>query len=106
MVSGLIGPGRRHRAGPGPYWIFIGLVQVAVAVMLLVPRTATLGAGIAEGFTHLLRLRASQLNGCAYCVRLHTRDAIQAGESSDRVSVLPAWRELFQPEGARGAGPL
>jgi AhpD family alkylhydroperoxidase len=58
-----------------------------------------LTAGIADGFTHLLRLRASQLNGCAYCVRLHTRDALQAGESSDRVSVLPAWRETtyFSP---------
>ena len=50
-------------------------------------------AGIAEGFAHLLRLRASQLNQCAYCVRLHTRDALAAGESSDRISVLPAWRE-------------
>lgn len=50
-------------------------------------------AGIDEGFAHLLRLRASQLNGCAYCVRLHTRDALASGESSDRISVLPAWRE-------------
>jgi AhpD family alkylhydroperoxidase len=50
-------------------------------------------AGIAEGFAHLLRLRASQLNGCAYCVRLHTRDALASGESADRISVLPAWRE-------------
>lgn len=50
-------------------------------------------AGIAEGFTYLLRLRASQLNQCAYCVRLHTRDALASGESSDRISVLPAWRE-------------
>ena len=50
-------------------------------------------AGIAEGFAHLLRLRASQLNGCAYCVRMHTRDALKSGESSDRASVLPAWRE-------------
>lgn len=50
-------------------------------------------AGIAEGFAHLLRLRASQLNQCAFCIRLHTRDALACGESSDRVSVLPAWRE-------------
>lgn len=50
-------------------------------------------AGIAEGFAHLLRLRASQLNQCAFCVRLHTRDALASGESSDRISVLPAWRE-------------
>lgn len=50
-------------------------------------------AGLDEGFTHLVRLRASQLNRCAYCVRLHTRDALLSGESTDRVSVLPAWRE-------------
>lgn len=50
-------------------------------------------AGISEGFAHLLRLRASQLNGCAFCVRLHTRDALASGETSDRISVLPAWRE-------------
>ena len=50
-------------------------------------------AGLAEGFAHLLRLRASQLNQCAYCVRMHTRDALKGGETSDRVSVLTAWRE-------------
>lgn len=50
-------------------------------------------AGIAEGFAHLLRLRASQINQCAFCVRLHARDAMASGESADRVAVLPAWRE-------------
>jgi AhpD family alkylhydroperoxidase len=50
-------------------------------------------AGIIEGFAHLLRLRASQLNQCAYCVRLHTKDALNSGESIERISVLPAWRE-------------
>jgi AhpD family alkylhydroperoxidase len=50
-------------------------------------------AGLVEGFTHLLRLRASQLNQCAFCVRMHTRDALASGESIDRISVLPAWRE-------------
>lgn len=50
-------------------------------------------AGIADGFSHLLRLRAAQLNHCAFCVRMHTRDALATGETSDRISVLPAWRE-------------
>jgi AhpD family alkylhydroperoxidase len=50
-------------------------------------------AGLADGFTHLLRLRASQINQCAFCVRMHTRDALKSGESTDRISVLPAWRE-------------
>jgi AhpD family alkylhydroperoxidase len=48
---------------------------------------------IDEGFAHLLRLRASQLNQCAFCVRLHTADALASGESTDRIAVLPAWRE-------------
>ena len=54
---------------------------------------ATSIGGLLEGFVHLLRLRASQINKCAYCVRLHSRDASKSGESNDRISVLPAWRE-------------
>ncbi|MNE63621.1 Carboxymuconolactone decarboxylase family protein [compost metagenome] len=40
-----------------------------------------------------MRLRASQINHCAFCIRLHTRDALASDESSDRIAVLPAWRE-------------
>jgi AhpD family alkylhydroperoxidase len=65
----------------------------AVAAMEKLASEAAASAGIAEGFSHLLRLRASQINQCAFCVRMHTRDALATGESSDRISVLPAWRE-------------
>ena len=65
----------------------------AVAAMEKLASEATVAAGIAEGFSHLLRLRASQINQCAFCVRMHTRDALATGESNDRISVLPAWRE-------------
>jgi AhpD family alkylhydroperoxidase len=65
----------------------------AVAGLERLASDALSSAGIADGFSHLLRLRASQLNQCAYCVRMHTRDAAASGESSDRISVLPAWRE-------------
>ena len=41
----------------------------------------------------LVRLRASQLNGCAYCVDLHTTDALAAGEHPQRVTAVPVWRE-------------
>ncbi|MGZ4339932.1 MAG: carboxymuconolactone decarboxylase family protein [Gaiellaceae bacterium] len=41
----------------------------------------------------LVRLRASQLNGCAYCVDMHSRDARAAGESERRLALLPVWRE-------------
>ena len=54
---------------------------------------ATKSAGLDEGFCHLLKLRASQINQCAFCVRMHTRDALASGESTDRLSVLTAWRE-------------
>lgn len=50
-------------------------------------------AGFGKGFVALLEVRASQLNGCAHCLRMHAREALEAGESADRLSVLPAWRE-------------
>ena len=43
----------------------------------------------------LVRARASQLNGCAYCVDMHSRDAREAGESERRLYALPVWREPF-----------
>jgi AhpD family alkylhydroperoxidase len=41
----------------------------------------------------LLRIRASQLNGCAYCIDMHTKDARAIGETEQRLYALPAWRE-------------
>ena len=41
----------------------------------------------------LVRIRASQLNGCAYCIDMHTKDARAAGETEQRIYALPAWRE-------------
>jgi AhpD family alkylhydroperoxidase len=41
----------------------------------------------------LVRVRASQLNGCAYCIDMHTKDARAIGESEQRLYALPAWRE-------------
>ncbi len=41
----------------------------------------------------LIRIRASQLNGCAYCIDMHTKDARAAGEDEQRLYALPAWRE-------------
>lgn len=65
----------------------------AVAELDKLSAATAAAAGLATGFTHLLRLRASQLNQCAFCVKLHTGDALASGESIGRVSVLPAWRE-------------
>lgn len=41
----------------------------------------------------LVRVRASQLNGCAYCVDMHTKDARAGGETEQRLYALPVWRE-------------
>ena len=49
----------------------------------------------------LIRIRASQLNGCAYCVNTHTQDALKAGESGARINLISVWREatnVFTPE--------
>ena len=54
---------------------------------------AAVDAGWSKGFTHIVKLRASQINGCAFCLRMHSRDALAAGECTDRLAVLPGWRE-------------
>jgi len=41
----------------------------------------------------LIKVRASQINGCAYCIAMHTRDARKLGESDERMHLLNAWRE-------------
>jgi AhpD family alkylhydroperoxidase len=41
----------------------------------------------------LIRIRASQLNGCAYCLNMHTKDARSLGEKEERLYTLSAWRE-------------
>lgn len=48
---------------------------------------------------HLVKTRASQINGCAYCVHMHTREARRDGESEERLYLLSAWREspLYTP---------
>jgi AhpD family alkylhydroperoxidase len=50
-------------------------------------------AGIDPLSVELVRIRVSQLNGCAFCLRMHVRDALDKGESTDRIAVVPAWRE-------------
>jgi AhpD family alkylhydroperoxidase len=52
----------------------------------------------------LVRIRASQINGCAYCIDMHTKDARAIGETEQRVYALPAWRETpFFTEKERAA---
>jgi AhpD family alkylhydroperoxidase len=49
--------------------------------------------GLEHGLIHLLKLRASQINGCAYCIDMHSKDARALGETEQRLYALDAWRE-------------
>ncbi|GAA2542286.1 MULTISPECIES: carboxymuconolactone decarboxylase family protein [Streptomyces] len=62
-------------------------------------RDVAAAAGLDRILVELINIRVSQLNACAYCLSLHTRAALRAGESTQRLGVLPAWRdtELFSP---------
>jgi AhpD family alkylhydroperoxidase len=50
-------------------------------------------SGLEHSLVELVKTRASQINGCAFCIHMHTRDARRAGESEARLYLLDAWRE-------------
>ncbi len=56
-------------------------------------------AGIDERLRELVKIRASQINGCAFCIDMHTRSARALGETEERIYALNAWREtpFFTP---------
>src|SRR4051812_24147559 len=58
-------------------------------------KAGTLG----HGLVHLVKVRASYMNGCAYCIDMHTKDARAAGETEQRLFAVPVWREtpFFTP---------
>ena len=57
------------------------------------------GTGLEPSLVELVKLRASYMNGCAYCVDMHTRDASAHGETAQRLHAVPVWREtpFFTP---------
>lgn len=60
--------------------------------------------GLEHGLLELVKYRASQLNGCAWCMDMHTKDARAAGETEQRLYLLSAWRECpFYNERERAA---
>ena len=67
-------------------WKAAGAYSQAVA-------TAASDAGLLPTESELIKVRASQLNGCAYCLDLHSREALAAGVTQQQLDVLPAWRE-------------
>src|SRR5262245_59774264 len=50
-------------------------------------------AGLEHPLLELVKMRASQINGCAYCLDMHSKDARAAGETEQRLYLLNAWRE-------------
>ncbi|MCW2287221.1 AhpD family alkylhydroperoxidase [Leucobacter luti] len=68
-------------------------VYQQTAALSQAAEAAAAAAGVDPKLVELVKLRVSQLNGCAYCCRLHTRDAVELGETVDRLAVLPAWSE-------------
>ncbi len=62
------------------------------------------GSGLERTLYELVKTRASQINGCAYCIDMHTKDARKAGETEQRLYALNAWRETpFYTERERAA---
>lgn len=55
--------------------------------------TASRKTSLETSLLELVRTRVAQINGCAYCVDMHSKDARKAGESEHRLYLLPAWRE-------------
>lgn len=49
--------------------------------------------GIEPSLAELINIRVSQINGCAFCLHMHTRDALAAGETELRITMLAAWHE-------------
>ena len=66
--------------------------QAAVAVSAAV-REGAAQAGLSKRESELIKVRASQLNGCAFCLDLHSREARQSGIPQQKLDLLPAWRE-------------
>ncbi|MBX3254137.1 MAG: carboxymuconolactone decarboxylase family protein [Chitinophagaceae bacterium] len=55
---------------------------------------------LSQTHIELIKIRASQINGCAFCINMHTSDALKQGETSRRIFLLNAWKEteLFSEE--------
>src|SRR5262249_30481084 len=70
------------KASPGGYHAMLGLES-------FVKNSSKLEPSLLE----LIKMRASQINGCAYCLDMHSKDARAAGESEQRLYALDAWRE-------------
>jgi len=74
-------PRMDFKAAPGAYQAMAGLQKYVNE------------CGLEHSLLELVKLRASQINGCAYCLDMHSKDARAMGETEQRIYLLPAWRE-------------
>ncbi len=80
------------KASPGAFQAMLGLEKYVRQ------------SGLEQSLIELVKMRVSQINGCAYCLDMHSKDARAAGETEQRLYVLPAWRETgFYTERERAA---
>ena len=78
--------------------------QSSVFQAMLALENHTRKSGLETSLLELVRMRSSQINGCAYCLDMHSKDARAAGETEQRLYCLPAWRETpFYSERERAA---
>jgi len=81
-----------YKISPGAYKAMAGLEGLVK------------GSGLEPALLELVKMRASQINGCAYCLDMHSKDARAAGETEQRLYGLNAWRETpFYSERERAA---
>ena len=64
-----------------------------VAKYLISAGKVVADSGLPTATQHLVEIRASQINGCAFCTDMHTKDAAQAGETAVRLNLVATWRE-------------
>lgn len=67
----------------------------AVLQAFIAAEGAVAAAGVDKGLLHLVKLRASQINQCGFCVKMHTKEARQDGETNDRLDRLIVWRHVL-----------
>jgi len=71
-----------RKANPQAFKTMLGLEQ------------AVQNSGLDRKLYEWIKLRASQINGCSYCIDMHAKDLLKMGESIDRILLLPVWREV------------
>lgn len=77
-----------QRITPRPPGLFKQLLEMNTSA-----KGAAIASGVDEKLIELIKIRASQINGCAFCLDMHARDARKIGETDRRIDLLPAWRE-------------